>query len=162
MANVLIVLEQFKGHLKKASLGAVTAGKQAAADMGGQAIGIVIGKDVGAAADAASQTGIKVLKAQGAAVENYLSEAYAAVVVDAAKANDVKLVLASATTFGKDLLPRVAALLDAGMASDATSLKVEGGKFVFIRPMWAGNLTGDVVIELLGLALNVTGVPSST
>ncbi|HEY5373989.1 MAG TPA: electron transfer flavoprotein subunit alpha/FixB family protein, partial [Polyangiaceae bacterium] len=52
------------------------------------------------------------------------------------------LVVATATSFGKDLLPRVAARLDAAYAGDCSGVAAEGGKLVYKRPMFAGNAFG--------------------
>jgi electron transfer flavoprotein alpha subunit len=66
------------------------------------------------------------------------------VVVAIAKAAQATYVGAAATAYGKDLLPRAAALLDAGMATEVLSFGGEGAKVTFRRPMWAGNVLAEV------------------
>ncbi|HTN51524.1 MAG TPA: electron transfer flavoprotein subunit alpha/FixB family protein, partial [Anaeromyxobacter sp.] len=70
----------------------------------------------------------------------------APVVADLARALQATFVGAAATAQGKDLLPRVAARLDAGMASDVLGLAGEGQQIAFRRPMWAGNVLAEVEI----------------
>ncbi|MEM9073516.1 MAG: electron transfer flavoprotein subunit alpha/FixB family protein, partial [Myxococcota bacterium] len=54
--------------------------------------------------------------------------------------------VACASTFGKDLLPRVAAKIDAGVASDIAGVAIEGGGLLYTRPMFAGNVFGTLKI----------------
>ncbi len=56
------------------------------------------------------------------------------------------MIAACASTYGKDLLPRVAARLDAGVASDIGGVEAEGGSLVYSRPMYAGNVRGKLKI----------------
>jgi electron transfer flavoprotein alpha subunit len=56
-------------------------------------------------------------------------------------------VTATAGTTGKDLMPRVAAKLEAGVASDIASVSIEGDKLVYRRPMYAGNVFGYATVE---------------
>ena len=144
MANVLEVAELLEGQSRKTTLCAVTAAKQIAEGTGGSFDILSIGE--GAAAAAAELTGFgagKVLTAEIAG--GYTCEKYAATVAEVAKGYDVTV--ACASTYGKDLLPRVAAKLDAGVASDIAAVNVEGGKLSYTRPMYAGNVSGTVEIR---------------
>ena len=67
-------------------------------------------------------------------------------VVAIAKATRATFVGAAATAYGKDLLPRAAALLDAGMATEVLSFGGDGAQVTFRRPMWAGNVLAEVEI----------------
>ena len=137
MGNVLIVGEQLEGKLRAASFNAVTFGKAIGEHAGGELIGLVIGHNVGDAAATFAKTGVnKVLKVDDEDLAAYMAETYATVVATVAKENDCSHVVATATAFGKDLLPRVAALLEAGMASDCAEVQSDKK---FIRPMVAGN-----------------------
>ena len=57
------------------------------------------------------------------------------------------MVTATASTYGKDLLPRVAARLGAGYVSDIKRASIDGGKVVYLRPMYAGNVFGSVTVN---------------
>jgi electron transfer flavoprotein alpha subunit len=79
-----------------------------------------------------------------ARLEHYLAETYAPIVAKAAKDAGATAVLAAANNLGKDLMPRVAALLDAGMASDVSAIV---GKDTFKRPILAGNAIATVQVS---------------
>src|SRR3990172_3864248 len=68
----------------------------------------------------------------------YSSTAYATIVAGVAKTQAANVVLLPATAMGKDLAPRIAVKLDAGLAADCIALKVEGGEIVATRPVYAG------------------------
>lgn len=146
MSNIIVLAEHMNGVLKKASLSTVAFAKEAAAISGGQVIGLVLGNNVSNIAAEFASSGVdKVLIHDDATFAAYLAENYAPTVVKAAQDNDATLICASTTTFGKDLLPRVAGMLNAGMVSDAVSVFDDGG-IKFKRPIWAGNviITVDV------------------
>ena len=146
MANVLVVAEFSDGKVKKTTHSAVTFAKQAAAALGGSYAILVLGKGASAAGDELAKLGAsKVLVADDASLEKYLAESYAPTV--AAVAKDYGVVVAAASAFGKDLLPRVAARLDAGYAADITELSANGAELRFRRPMFAGNAFGICVID---------------
>ena len=141
MANVLVVAEAADGKLKKTTHSAVTFAKQAAAAIGGTFTILVIGDAVGgAAAEAAALGAAKVLVAEDASLKNYLAERYAPTVATLGK--DFAVVVGTASAFGKDLLPRVAARLGAGYVGDISAVSGEGGKLTYKRPMYAGNAYG--------------------
>ncbi|MFT3913467.1 MAG: electron transfer flavoprotein subunit alpha/FixB family protein [Anaeromyxobacteraceae bacterium] len=144
MSNVLIVAEQFAGTLRKASLSAVAAGKQLAARTGGKLTVALLGKGIAAAAQELSSYGVTVLAADDAALEHPLAEAYAPVIARLAKEQGAAYVGAAATALGKDLLPRVAAKLEAGMAGDVLAFGGDGAAVTFRRPMWAGNVLAEI------------------
>jgi electron transfer flavoprotein alpha subunit len=80
----------------------------------------------------------------GPAFDHYLADAYTAAIAAVAKQKDVEAVVGAATAMGKDLLPRVAARLGAGLAPDITAII---DKTTFRRPLWAGNLIATVQVE---------------
>ena len=94
------------------------------------------------ASSAASVAGVtKVLVAEGAQLDNGLAENIAATVVDVTKANKFTHVYAPASGFGKNIIPRVAALLDVNALSEIMAVKDES---TFVRPMYAGNAIATV------------------
>jgi len=144
MATVLVVIEHAKGELKKSNLPAITAAREIAKHIGGEVCFAVLGPGASAAAGNAKMFGpAKIYSAEHAGLENYLAQPYAKVVADIAKAAGASHVVAAATTTGKDMLPRVAARLAAGMVSDISG--VVDGK-TYRRPMWAGSVIGVVEI----------------
>ncbi len=143
MANVLVVAELLEGAARKTTLCAVTAAKEIAEGTGGSFDILSIGEGAAAAAEELAGFGAgKVLKAE--IPGGYVCEKYAPTVAEISKGYDV--VVACASAYGKDLLPRVAAKLDAGMASEISKVQVDGGKLSYLRPMYAGNVTGKVEV----------------
>jgi len=145
MGNILVFAEHQKGKFPKSTLVALQAGKEAASKLGGDCLVAVLGSGLDALAQEAARYGVaKVIAADDPALANYLADAYAATLEQLIKANEVSLLLATSTAVGKDLLPRVAAHLGAGMASDVVAINVDG---TFKRPMYAGNAIATVSFD---------------
>ena len=123
-------------HIKDATLAAVTAASQL-----GDVHLLVAGKGVDGVAEAAAKiAGVgKVHVADGAHLEHQLAEDVAPVAV--ALMADHDAFLASSTTTGKNIAPRVAALLDVMQISDILSVE---GEDTFTRPIYAGNAIATV------------------
>jgi electron transfer flavoprotein alpha subunit len=144
MGNVLVVVETQDGHVRTASLPAITFGKQMAEKAGGTLSLLVIGAGVdGAAGEAAKYGAAEVLVADHPGLKSYMAETYAPIVAKAAKDKGATVVGMTSTSTGKDLMPRVAALLDAGLVSDVIAIV---GANQFKRPMMAGNVIATVEV----------------
>ena len=144
MGNILVFAELQKGGLPKSSLITIQAGKEAASKLGGDVLVAVLGSDIDAATqEAAGYGAAKVLAVSEAALEHYLADAYAAVLEQLVQANQVTMLVATSTAIGKDLLPRVAARLGVGMASDVVEFNDDG---TLQRPMYAGNTVATVAL----------------
>ncbi len=135
--TALVIAEHDNSSLKASTLNTVTA----AAQCGGDVHVLVAGHQCDAAAAAAAQiAGVsKVLVADAEAFANGLAENVAAQALAIAK--HYSHVLAPATAYGKNILPRVAASLDVGQISEIT--KVESPD-TFERPIYAGNAIATV------------------
>ena len=135
--SVLVVAEHDNSDIAPATLNTVTA----AAEIGGDITVLVAGSGSSAAADAAAKiAGVsKVLHADAAEYANGLAENVAPLVV--ALADGYSHVLAPATSFGKNVLPRAAALLDVQQISEISGV-VDADTFV--RPIYAGNAMATV------------------
>jgi len=145
MGNILVFAEHQKGKFPKSTLVALQAGKEAASKLGGDCLVAVLGSGLDAPAQEAARYGVaKVIAVDDPALANYLADAYAATLEQLIKANEVSLLLATSTAVGKDLLPRVAARLGAGMASDVVAINADG---TFKRPMYAGNVIATVAFD---------------
>ena len=133
----LVIAEHEGGRLKGGTPNAVTA----AAKMGGEVHVLVAGSNVRAAAEAASKlVGVKkVLHVAGAQYDGGLAENYSALVVS--MAGNYSHVVASASAFGKNLMPRVAALLDVAQVSEIIAVESPD---TFVRPIYAGNAFATV------------------
>jgi electron transfer flavoprotein alpha subunit len=146
MANVLVVAELSEdGKLKKSTLSAITFARQALPTVGGTISIIVLGGSTAAAAELTGYGAAKIIAVEDASLAKYTAEHYAPSVAAAAQGSS--LVVATASSFGKDLLPRVAARLDAAYAGDCSGIAGEGGKLVYKRPMFAGNASGFCTLD---------------
>ena len=148
MATHLVVVEHTAGKLVKATLSAVAAAQK----VGGDVHALVLGQGVAAVATEIAPFVKKVHLGEHAGLKDRLAQPWAKVVADVATAAGVTHVWGAATGAGKDFLPRVAARVNAGMASDISAVVDEK---TFKRPMWAGNITGTVEITT---ALKVVSV----
>jgi electron transfer flavoprotein alpha subunit len=144
--NVLIVAEHGGGTLRKATLHALSAGREIALRTGGQLHAVVLGQGIGPVAQALAAHGVTVHAADEARFQHPIAEVLAPVIAAVVKAAGATHVGAAATAFGKDLLPRVAALLEAGMATEVLGFGGEGAEVTFRRPMWAGNVLAEVAL----------------
>ncbi len=135
--TALVIAEHDNASLKASTLNTVTAASQCAADIHV----LIAGHHCDAAAAAAAQiAGVsKVIVADNAAFADGLAENVAAQALSIAK--QYTHVLAPATAYGKNILPRVAACLDVGQISEIT--KVEAPD-TFERPIYAGNAIATV------------------
>jgi len=148
MSNVLIFIEQREGKIKKASLEAMTLGRQLAGSLGGSAEAILVGDGVsGLTAEVAQYGASKVYTVEGAALGHYSNDGYAAAVGKAIEAASPGLMLFAHTAMGKDLAPRVAAATGSGLVSDATQVTAEGGAIQATKPVFAGKAYKSFTVE---------------
>ncbi|HFZ8995312.1 TPA: electron transfer flavoprotein subunit alpha/FixB family protein [Citrobacter freundii] len=135
--TLLIVVEHENGVLASATLNAVTAASQ----IGGEIHLLVAGENVAAVASAAAQiAGVsKVLIAEHQAYAHQLPENLAPLIVEMSK--EYSHLLAAATTTGKNVMPRVAALLDVDQISEIITVEAAD---TFKRPVYAGNAIATV------------------
>ncbi|MGB0697251.1 MAG: electron transfer flavoprotein subunit alpha/FixB family protein [Rhodospirillaceae bacterium] len=136
--TVLVIAEQGHGTLRPSTLNTVTAAKA----LGGE-IHVLVAAGTNCAdicAEAAKIDGVaKVLCAEGAQYEHNLAEPLSLSIKDLA--GGYSHVMAPATTYGKNVMPRVAALLDVAQISDITAVVSED---TFVRPIYAGNAMATV------------------
>ncbi|ATB28166.1 electron transfer flavoprotein subunit alpha/FixB family protein [Melittangium boletus] len=149
MSIVLIVAEQQPdGHLRKATLNAVSAGKQLADKAGAELHLVLLSKDPSKVAEELKGLGAKVVHTAAAGeFEHYLAETYAPAIAELATSLNASYVGMASTAQGKDLLPRVAARLKAAMATDVMGFGGAGADITFHRPMWAGNVFAEVKLS---------------
>ena len=134
--SVLVLVEHDGTHIKEATLATVTAASKL-----GDVNALVVGNNADGVAQAAAKiTGIgKVYVANSGALEHQLAEAVAPIAAKLMDGHDA--FVAPATTTGKNIAPRVAALLDVMQISDILSVD---GPDTFTRPIYAGNAIATV------------------
>ncbi len=155
--SILVIAEHDNTQLKAATLNTVTAASQ----LGDDIHLLVAGSGCSAVAEAAAKiAGVsRVLVADDATYEHPLAEGLSLLITQLAEG--YSHVLASATTYGKNFMPRVAALLDVAMLSDITAIESED---TFVRPIYAGNALATVqssdrikLITVRGTAFDAAG-----
>lgn len=137
MSNVLVYLQTQNGAVLKASLCALTAANEIAKQTGGSVFGVVCGS----CDDALSYGCSKVFFVP--TPEKYFYSSYEKAILSGLEASGASIVVGASTSTGKDLLPRIAAKIEAGQASEV--LEVLPG-MVFKRPMFAGDILAEVEI----------------
>jgi electron transfer flavoprotein alpha subunit len=135
--SILVIAEHDNASLKGATLNTIAAAKA----IGGDIDVLVAGADCGGAATAAAAAeGVsKVIKADDSAFANQLAENVALLVAELGK--NYTHILAPATSNGKNIAPRAAALLDVQAISDIISVESAD---TFKRPVYAGNVIATV------------------
>ncbi len=135
--SILVVAEHDNKTVRKATLNTVAAAQK----IGGEIHVLVAGHQAGEAAKAASQiAGVKkVLHADAPHLAEFLAENVAALVVSLAR--NYSHVLAPATSNGKNVMPRAAALLDVQQISEISAVESAD---TFVRPIYAGNALATV------------------
>lgn len=146
--GVFVVAEQRDGALRKVSFELASAARKLADQTGDEVSAILLGSGIESLAAELGKFGVdKVFVGDNAALEPYITEAHAQVIAKILKDNDAAIALFGASVQGKDLSARVAAKLAGGLATDCTDVKMDGGKLVAVRPMYAGKCFGEVVFN---------------
>lgn len=145
MPKILILAEHEDGQLKLATLAAIGFARKVCAEAGGSFEILILGETASGIADSLRSYGaVAVLLADHPLLKNPLADKYAHVIAQVAKERGMTMVVSAASTFSKDILPRAAALLDAGMLSDVIDVRPESDDFVFKRVLFAGNVIATV------------------
>lgn len=147
MANkILVYLEQRNGIIKKSSYEAAKVGKNFAEKLGGEVEAVVVGGEVKEAEKAGGYGISKVTYLKNSDLELYSSSAYAKLVSEFAESTGADTIITAATALGKDLAPRVAVKLNAGIAMDCVSFDF-GDDVVATRPIYAGKALLEVKLN---------------
>ena len=143
-ARSLILIERDRRQVKRQSLHAITAARQ----LGGEYALLVLGQDLDEIAKSLGGYGAaSVFVADDAALAEPLADRYAAVIARVFQAAGSNTLIATSSTFSKDILPRVAALLDAPMLTDILAIEQKDGANSFVRPINAGSMLATVQLS---------------
>jgi len=145
MATILTFAEQRDGKLRRAALETVSEARRLAGPLGATVAAVVIGPGGESLAGELAAHGadaVHVFDDPGFAA--YATESYARALAQAVGETKASVVLIPFTATGKDLAPRVAARLGAGLASDCVALTVKDGRLTARRPMYAGKAYATV------------------
>jgi electron transfer flavoprotein alpha subunit len=144
MGNVLAFCESSGASLRSSALANIAFARQAAQAHGGDVIVLLIGKSASEAGSHAARFASRVVTVDHDDLNSYMAETYAPIVARVAGDEGASVICATANAVGKDLMPRVAALAGAGVASDISALV---GKNQFKRPILAGNALSAVEVS---------------
>ncbi len=160
MASICIIAEHKKGCLKKATLNCLSFGREASKKTGSDLHLLVIGHGLDGIVNELKNYGAATIhQADDPSLEHYTAETWAHVTAEVAKQIDAKIVCMPSGTTGKDMMPRVAALLGAGMASSV--LGFDGS--CFSREVWAGSAvaTVEVMTDVSVVTVQTTAYPAA-
>ena len=153
MAKILAFIETRDNKIKNAGFETASTACKIAKELQTDAEVILIGDKVtGIAGELTKYGAKKILIAEDPRLANYSTTAYAKILAESARNRNAEIIFLSATAMGKDLGPRVAAKLEAGLGPDCTELHVENNDITAIRPVYAGkaytsiNITSSVKV----------------
>ena len=135
--SILLLAEHNNKNIQASTLNSITAAMEINDDLHVLVVGHQ--NDIVASELASIPLVKKVLQLDAPEFENQLAESVAPVIVNIA--NQYSHILAPATTFGKNIMPRVAAILDISQVSDIIKIESED---TFIRPIYAGNALATI------------------
>ncbi|MGH2566764.1 MAG: electron transfer flavoprotein subunit alpha/FixB family protein [Bacteroidota bacterium] len=145
--KILAFAEQRDGKLKKNAFEVVGAAKKIAEETKGEVVALVVGSGVSSIAPSLGGHGAgKVVVVDDTRLALYSTTAYAKIIAEVVRKEQAEVVLLAATAMGKDVGPRVAVKLQAGLAVDCTALNVQAGGIIATRPVYAGKVLADVKI----------------
>nr|BAL56198.1 electron transfer flavoprotein alpha subunit [uncultured Acetothermia bacterium]BAL59928.1 electron transfer flavoprotein alpha subunit [Candidatus Acetothermum autotrophicum] len=143
---IFTILEIAKQAISEASLETLTAARDLAQKTNDSVAALLIGKGVRALAPTVKGVGA-VLVVEDQQLDSYIPEAFAKIVAEAITQKSPKIALAPGTESGNDLMARVAARLNLGLATNCTEFFVEGGALTRVtRSNWGGSLLEEVEV----------------
>lgn len=138
-SGVWVFAEQRGGELRKVTHELLSVGRRFADSLGQELVAVLLGKDVRGLVDGIAAYGTdRILVADDPRLDRYTTGAYTSVVADLIRRYTPEAFFLGNTAVGKDLAPRVAERVKAGLNTDCTAVELVEGKFVFTRPIYAG------------------------
>ena len=148
MSKILVVAEHTGGTLRKSTLTTLGFARKLADKSGAEIDFAVLGSDLdGVVASLQGYGAGTIHVAEHADLAQPLARPWSKTIADLAASCGATMVCMSTSSLGKDVLPRVATRLEAGMASDVIDVVDTSEGTAYRRPMWAGALLADVVID---------------
>ncbi|MBU8906092.1 electron transfer flavoprotein subunit alpha/FixB family protein [Desertibacillus haloalkaliphilus] len=138
MAKKVLVLGEVRDNeLRNVTFEAIAAGKTVAND--GEVVGVLFGEDISGLANQFIQYGAdRVITVERPELKDFTTDAYSQAFLQVTETEKPEAIIIGHTAAGKDLAPRIATKLDAGLISDAVAIDVNGDEVVFTRPIYSG------------------------
>jgi electron transfer flavoprotein alpha subunit len=149
VATIVTFAEVRDGKVRRPTLEAISEGRRIADSLGSsRVVSVLIGSGVAGLADELAAYGAdKVWVFDDAALKDYATESYARALAKAIEDEKPSVVLIPFTATGKDLAPRVAAKVGAGLVSDCVAVSVKDGRVVARKPQYSGKAYATVTWE---------------
>jgi electron transfer flavoprotein alpha subunit len=145
-ADILVFLESRGGQVKRPSREALSEGRRLATAAGARLSAVLIGDVADSSlAEVAACGPDRILVARHELLSAYHAEAFVTALAEAVRLTGAGTLLLSATALGRDLSARTAARLEAGLASDCTSVEISGGEIRVQRPVYSGKAIATVI-----------------
>jgi electron transfer flavoprotein alpha subunit len=147
MSTIIVATEIREGQLKSINQQIFTAAVQIAKELNLSTSAVLLGTQLDSLSDIPGKFGIQnTIVVEDPKLSEYSPDCYAAAITEVARQKKASIILMGATYTGKDLMARVAQLLDSALAQDCIGYRVEGGKLLFKRPMYAGKAIAEVEV----------------
>lgn len=148
MGKILAFIESRDNKIKNSGFETASTAVKLGGETASEVEALLIGGSVSSLAGELGAYGIeKVWIVEDARLEKYSTTAFSKILSEAAKQAGADTVILSATAMGKDMAPRVAARLEAGLVVDCTEIRSEGGNIIATRPVYAGKAFIDVKVN---------------
>jgi len=135
--KVLVLAEVKDGNLRNVSYEAIAAAKTVSE--GGEVVGVLLGESVRNLAEGLIHCGAdRVVVVENDKISNYSSDGFSQAFLAVVNEEDPEAIIFGHTSLGKDLSPKIASKLDAGLISDVIDVEIAGENVVFTRPIYSG------------------------
>jgi electron transfer flavoprotein alpha subunit len=166
MSGVLVWIDQFHGKALPVAWEALGVGRRIADSRGGPLVAVVFGQGLDSIVQQAFHYGVeKVIRGDDATLAEFRLEPYAALLGKVIADRQPQVILAGASTRGRELLAAAAADANAGLLADVTELSAEGDTLKATRPVYAGKVLSTAVTVGSGIqfaTLRSRAFPSPT
>jgi electron transfer flavoprotein alpha subunit len=151
--KILAIAEQRAGKLKAGAFEALTVAHKLNSNPA-EVAAVLVGNGItGLAGELQGYGANKIYTVDAPALKEYNCLGYAAAIEAAIKAFNPDLVIGSASPLGKDILPRLAARLDAGILTDLVEISADGSAINGVKPMYSGKVLAKVSMSASGLKM---------
>ena len=144
MEKILVFVELRADEARKASMEVLCETGKLAASQRCDLEAVVLGPMSGVARDKLLRFAPKVVNITDPALESYTAESYSQALSDYAQEAAGRIIVAGATRIGRDFMPRVAVLLDSGIASDVTAVRWTDEPVTCVRPIYGGKVLAEI------------------
>lgn len=146
--KLLVFAEHRDNSIKKSSYETIRAARGVADALGAECVALLVGSGIEPLASGLGAYGAaRIVTVDDPQLARHSSTAYAKAIASVAAAEQAQMVFLPASQMGKDLAPRVAVKLQAGLASDCVALRAEHGDVIATRPAYGGKTLAEVRVR---------------